>query len=294
MATHDAPMMTDRYSTQTSTSCIDETEPSIGAVATAIPPASPVNAGHAMLFFVAYVVAQVVGGIFVGLVAGLFATMNGYDLHDPTVLARVTQAITAPAAMAGVLFGGGILIGMSVHFASCSPRGSWLREIGWSWGTWTQLRVGCLSGAVLGLGYLSVVAFLLPPASDQPLGPQAQMAITPGVPRLTWILLVLAVAPPLEEFLFRGVLFTGLSRSWGVRAASVVVTALFVLVHVPETIHYPPATLAVAVVGISALVIRIRAHAIGPAVGLHFAYNLVITLGVLVLTESSLPRLMSP
>ncbi len=89
----------------------------------------------------------------------------------------------------------------------------------------------------------------------------------------------------MEEFLFRGVLFTGFSRSWGVPAASLIVTLMFALVHIPETMHYWPALAAIALTGASALALRLRTGSLGPAVALHAAYNLIIVLGLFVSTS---------
>ena len=66
----------------------------------------------------------------------------------------------------------------------------------------------------------------------------------------------LFVAPPVEEFLFRGLLFKGFSESWGLTAGGIVVSALFVLLHIPETWHYWPANFAVAALAAATLITR--------------------------------------
>jgi membrane protease YdiL (CAAX protease family) len=86
-------------------------------------------------------------------------------------------------------------------------------------------------------------------------------------------------SPPVEEFVFREMLFAGFSRSWGVWAASILVTVLFVSIHLPETVHYIPAVLVQVLFSFAALVARITTRSLLPSVVLHAAYNLgVVTI----------------
>jgi membrane protease YdiL (CAAX protease family) len=90
----------------------------------------------------------------------------------------------------------------------------------------------------------------------------------------------LVVAPPIEEFMFRGVLFAGLSRSWSVASAGTLVTLVFLASHLTEVWGYPPAVVSVAAVGTAALFARIHTKSLAPAVALHAAYNLMLTVSV--------------
>ena len=241
---------------------------------------SRLHAGSALLILAAYVGAQFAGGALAGLAGALAVAVNGYDLSDPDLLASVIQIVTAPAAVVGVLLGGIVLLSLTRYFLPSCPRGGFPEDLGWRSGSWRDLHFGLAGGALLGLGYLVLAEFLAPTRPEDLGGTLAQMASTPGLPRVYWLILVLALAPPFEEFLFRGVLLSGLRRSWGLPAASILVTVLFVAVHLPGTFHYWPAIVAIASVGILALVIRLRTQSLVPAVAVHFAYNLIITLGV--------------
>lgn len=92
--------------------------------------------------------------------------------------------------------------------------------------------------------------------------------------------LAIIVAPPLEEFLFRGVLFSGMARSLGPTIAALLVTAVFVVIHLPETIHYWPSAVAVLLLGATVRLMRIRSESLGPAITLHLAYNLVLVVTI--------------
>lgn len=52
------------------------------------------------------------------------------------------------------------------------------------------------------------------------------------------------------------------------------------LLHVTEFTAYWPAAFAITALGASALALRIRASALGPAIAAHFAYNLVMVAAI--------------
>jgi membrane protease YdiL (CAAX protease family) len=175
---------------------------------------------------------------------------------------------------------GSVVVLLTRHFARGSLGDRSADGIAWARGTMAALIFGFSVGGLLSLGYLLVTSFLLPPDPELSLGPMARMAATPGKTRLYWTVVALAVAPPLEEFLFRGVMFSGLSRTWGRAVGAVVSTALFVLLHTPETMVYWPSKVAITLLGVGALLFRMRAAALGPAVAVHFAYNFVLVMAI--------------
>lgn len=255
--------------------CLQKTEADVVALA-------GLGAGSALTIFLAYVMAQALGGGLVALVAGLSAGLSGFDLRDPIVSSALERTLMAPAAIVGMLLAGAVLLQLIRYYERPAADSALPAGLGWSGAPWPELRLACATGALVGIAYLWLVNEALPPQPGGRLGPFGQMAGTPGFSVAAWVVLVLFLAPPLEEVLFRGVLLRGLSRSWGLPAASVLVTGLFVLVHLPETGAYWPAIVAIGLVGVGALVARIRSHSLAPAIALHGAYNLVIVLGVIV------------
>ena len=79
--------------------------------------------------------------------------------------------------------------------------------------------------------------------------------------------------PVVEELLFRGFLFTGLSQSWGPSLAGVLTTVAFVVVHMPKVLEYWPALVAVSLIGWLTVLIRIRTGSLAPGIALHSSYN---------------------
>lgn len=240
------------------------------------------GAGSALIVFLAYLMAQMLGGGLVALVAGTAAALSGFDMQDPLVSYEFAKRVAGPAAIVGMLLGGVVLVQLAHHYEGPALSAGFRQGLGWTPAPFPELRLACAVGALLGITYLWFVTEMLPPQHSPRLGPLAQMASTPGFSIVYWVVLVLILAPPLEEFLFRGVLLTGLARSWGLPAASVAVTGLFVLVHLPETGAYWPAIVAIGLVGVGTLAARLLAHSLAPAIALHVAYNLVIVFGAIV------------
>ena len=240
------------------------------------------GAGSALIVFLAYVMAQALGGGLVALVAGTAAGLSGFDLHDPIVSSQFARMVAAPAAIVGMLLGGAVLVQLARYYEGPNFCAEFPRGLGWTSAPLPELRLASAVGALLGITYIWSVTQILPPEHSDRLGPLAEMASTPGLSFACWVVLVLILAPPLEEFLFRGVLLTGLTRSWGLPAASVAVTALFVVVHLPETGVYWPAIVAISLVGVGTLMARILSRSLAPAIALHAAYNLISVLGVII------------
>ncbi len=141
------------------------------------------------------------------------------------------------------------------------------------------MTIGMLLGFGLSVVYLTL-AVTFPPAPDQLKGPLHSAVMMGGWPRHIWVLLALLVAPPVEEFVFRGVLFAGFSRSWGPYVSGLIVTVVFVALHALEISGYWPALLAITTLALAALYARIKTNSLAPAIVLHASYNLLATVGV--------------
>jgi membrane protease YdiL (CAAX protease family) len=88
------------------------------------------------------------------------------------------------------------------------------------------------------------------------------------------------IAPPIEEFLFRGALYAGFEKTWGRSRSILLVTVTFVLLHLSETRSYWPALVAIAIMAMALAAVRIRSGSIGPGIMLHAYYNLGLVLMV--------------
>jgi membrane protease YdiL (CAAX protease family) len=210
-------------------------------------------------------VAQFVVGVIVGFVVGV-ASVRGAEVPD---------WIMPSAALASMVLGG-LALYLSVRFLLRGPvweRGG--RGFGLVRTALPHTAVAALGGAGLATLYAMVAMFVIPPESGSR-GPLAEMASSSDFGFAVVLFMALALAPFIEEFLFRGVMFHGLRQGVGPWWAAVIVTVLFVVLHVFEAAHYWPALLFVTCLGVFAVVVRIRFASLAPAVVAHFSYNAVM------------------
>ena len=80
-------------------------------------------------------------------------------------------------------------------------------------------------------------------------------------------------APIVEEVIYRGILYSAFQRTFGVVLATVFVTLLFALVHVPQ--YYPSYStiLLLTVLSLTLTLVRVRTGNLLPCVLLHTLFN---------------------
>ncbi len=195
------------------------------------------------------------------LIFGQSLGMEAEHLKPPMLVAVLTISAVA-AAIVSVK-----MVPNCLHDGS--PTGA-----AWKLGGWFRILQGLGIGVIISSCWVLVATTILPPETvDQGPNSLTKMALTPGVSRQMWALAALLVAPIGEELLFRGVLYGGLRHSFGRLWAAVLTTIVFVLMHITDIAHYPPAASAITVMALAALWCRLRSHAVGPAVALHLGYN---------------------
>jgi membrane protease YdiL (CAAX protease family) len=235
---------------------------------------SPLGALRAFLILLAFFAAQLAAAIVVGLAGGIwFAVMRGDA--GPAVMAEAQRAVLMPAALVGTIVGGLVALGLTWLTLRGTGDEGW-RAIGWSGASRRDVLLAGLAGLGFGAFYVFGLAPLFPPTPGYRWGPVAQAVSAGGWPRHAWVALALVVAPPVEEFIFRGVLFAGFARSWSAASAGTLVTLIFLAGHLTEAWGYAPALLAIVTVGAAALFARILTNSLVPAVALHAAYNFVL------------------
>jgi membrane protease YdiL (CAAX protease family) len=236
-------------------------------------------AGRALFIFIIFYVGQVVVGFTMGVLAGVYyaATRGSTDL---TVLAEMQRTIAVPASLVGTVLAGLVVLRMTRRSLPGPMKSGALSPIGWSGASARHLASGLVLGFGLSLAYLFVLVPSFPPAPDQAWGPLVRAAQAGGWSRHGWAFLALFAAPPVEELVFRGVLFSGFSRSWGSGLSGTLVTVIFVAAHFTEVFAYWPALVSLGLVGVTTLLIRISTKSLAPAIFVHASYNLVLVLSV--------------
>lgn len=225
------------------------------------------NARRALFILLAFVGAQLVGDIIVTLIVR--GTSQPRDVERATIL---------PAAILGTLLGIVVVARMNRRSFSDRPWREALRAVGVTPAPRRDLAGSAALGAVLSVVYVLILTRMAPPDPERTWGPVVQAVSAGGWQRLLWVVLAVAIAPPVEEFVFRGVLFQGLANSWGRARSAIIVTTIFALFHVPETGSYWPALLAITLMAVLVMAVRLRFGSLGPAVAMHMAYNAVLAI----------------
>jgi membrane protease YdiL (CAAX protease family) len=138
-----------------------------------------------------------------------------------------------------------------------------------SWGYFVAVIL-----AVLIIAAVVVIVHLIPPnmAAIKNM-PSAKLFGPPGWPTLVLAVLAVIIAPPVEEYVFRGGVFAALATRFSPLWAGIITTAVFVAVHAPEKIYYPAGFIDVGLMAAAAAWLRVRFGSIRPGILLHLLYN---------------------
>lgn len=146
-----------------------------------------------------------------------------------------------------------------------------LASLGWGWSG----RLGFWGSVGLGVAlFAAATALVKLLGAEKPT--QLEQLINSSIgARYMIATLAVLTAPFVEEFIYRGVLYSALQRTIGVRGAVIFVLALFTLIHVPQ---YWPNIGVIAAVGVLSIVLTVvRAHSgrLLPCVVIHLVFNLI-------------------
>jgi CAAX protease family protein len=147
-----------------------------------------------------------------------------------------------------------------------------LASLGWGW---SRGRLGFWGSVGLGVA-LFVIATALAKLLGAEKPTQLEQLINSSL-AARYMIAALAVftAPFIEEFIYRGVLYSALQRSIGVNGAVIFVLALFTLIHVPQ---YWPNFGVIAAVGLLSIVltvVRAQSGRLLPCIVIHLVFNLI-------------------
>lgn len=240
------------------------------------PQAAAWGPAPAFAVFGVYLVTQFASAIMVGVIVGIFMGFSAASRHEPLSPVAIEKAIFIPIIVVSLLVSSGAAFAFSLirgrsRLRDGAPTGFGLVEV--------RIRVtvmAVLAGVALGCLFAFVAPLVVNPPIKETMGPLAQMATGPDIGRYVWLCIALVVAPLAEEYLFRGVLASGLRVRLGPVATIFIVTILFTLMHVTEALSYWPAFLSIAALGVLAGVARECFGSLVPAVAAHFGYNAAI------------------
>lgn len=257
------------------------TEPStdFSAIDSAAPETAPEpkpripRAGTAFVAFTTFFIAQVVVSIFVGIAAGIIAVAAlGLTPEDEGFLEFVMQTTLYSVVPISILAGYAVLL-VTRWLARDAITDGEVTGVGWV----KSSPMRCLAGAALGATIYLVTIFmvrgLFPNLQPESGGPIEAMAKQGGIMLLLLVIGVVVFAPLVEEFLFRGVMLAGFTRSFGLPVAVFFCTSLFVMVHLDAIMRYTPGVIPLTGLALGAVFVRIKFKSVWPAIAAHFGYN---------------------
>lgn len=144
------------------------------------------------------------------------------------------------------------------------------------WAKTPDLSVSLLTvagGVAVGVAASLVLPLVVPIAEGFEPGVLAKMSSNEGWPRIMFAVIAIALAPPIEEFVFRGVLLEGVLRSSGRMAAVGVTAVVFTAVHLPDMWGYWPGVITISLGAVALAELRLRTGSLlTPMIG-HASYN---------------------
>ncbi len=181
------------------------------------------------------------------------------------VIFQVSKSGAAPTTMLWVAFS----IAGAVTFAA-------MRIVYWRAGTAGVPRMlgdglpqallwgvgGGVAASLAGIAYMEIIAiFDLFPRATRVADRSTLIALAA---------LAVAAAPVFEEFIFRGLIFAGLRRSFGLWAATLASAAIFAIVHPPVSV------IPVFVLGVCAALVYERTRMLAAPMLVHAVYNAAV------------------
>lgn len=246
------------------------------------------NAQWAVLLLVTYVSCQAFGAV-LGLkvlrllsdgnvVQGILLSLQSHEERKLTSLAFVL--------LFAVLFSGLVILVLALTFFWGRLRLRESSDAAWVRGSKRDLRNGFLAGLLLAPLGLTTAAFFQIFLKPEQFGPVTSLTLSPGAHQLFITILGIFIAPFVEELLFRGLIFGGLTYSFGFWWSAILTTAVFTVMHLSEIIHFWPNAITISLLGAALLALRVRTKSIGPCIVAHFAYNSSLLAYVSVVTNA--------
>ena len=235
------------------------------------------DARRAAKLFFAYLIGQLGGFIAAALcVVAYYAATVGF--RAPGATRETLQMATVLGGIFGILIGGRVVRWRLVRGLDAAERERILAECGWVAKAHSTYALAAIAGLALAAVYLGL-AMWFPESAGNP-GVLGQVADSGGTGALLWAFLAVGIAPPVEEFVFRGVLYSGLAKAWPPIIAGAVTTAVFLVMHLAEAWGNWTALLAITTMGVVALLVRVRTGSFVPGIFLHAAYNALVAVAV--------------
>ncbi|MBI4854855.1 MAG: CPBP family intramembrane metalloprotease [Acidobacteria bacterium] len=180
-----------------------------------------------------------------------------------------------------------VTVAICYRFITKTSKGKFLPALGWHW----PEKFGLLK--TIGLTFLTffcfaIIASLLPNKENQ----MQKLIESSMAARFSIGFVAIVGAPFVEEIIYRGILFSGLCRDFGHKAAIFGVSFLFLLVHIPQYWGAWGGILGLAFLSTVLTLVRAYSGSLLPCFVMHLIFNsvqvsLIIAQGIGILPKES-------
>lgn len=236
-------------------------------------PARVPRAGTALMVLLAFFGTQLAAFFLVGLIAGVYAGLTGVDANDPVAIRKAIEPFILYSMLPVFLLSGLPVMSITRSRAADVIHDGSPTGVGWRASTTAALLGSLFVGALFAFACLFLYGTVFKEMKPDGGSPIAQMANTGALARILLGIMIVLVAPLIEEVVFRGVMLAGFARSFGLPVAIVLCSALFVAAHMPELIRYPPGTIGIGGLALLAMWLRLQTKSVFPAMAVHAGYN---------------------
>ncbi len=224
-------------------------------------------------FFLTYVASMAVGSsIGAAVYSGIYAAGNSsniaYSSADVRVMSEVFERI------AGAIVGGVVILTLIVISIRKMPQSVSFSKFGFVHSTLWKCLVAFVAGLSLNLFYILVLRELFPFNGERhPVSLEGVNDVSESF-RIMAAFGMIVLAPLNEEILFRGVLYSGFTKTFGRFLAAVLVTCLFALIHFSVIgsgywLDIPVLFLISSLL----ILVRVLSGSLYPAMSLHAGFN---------------------
>ena len=241
-----------------------------------LPPPNPDNPawgiGGALLIWLATILLQAIIPALILIPYGLSRlNLNSPNFAREFVQLAATDRTAVFLQIFSILPTHLLMFALVWAFVTRFGRRPFLASLGWGWSG--RLRLWRSVG--LGVALFATATTLAKLLGAEKSTTLEQLINSSLAARYMIAALAVFTAPFVEEFVYRGVLYSALQRTIGVKGAVIFVLALFTLIHVPQ---YWPNIGVIAAVGLLSIVLTVvRAYSgrLLPCIVIHLVFNLI-------------------
>ena len=238
--------------------------------------AKPLGAWHAFIIIICFWVSQKLTLYIILVLGGIITELSGTS-SSPETLEIEFQRINYLAHCVSYMIAALTVVTITKRFVGGDTFGSFPEGIGWALGTRFQLFLASITGGLLAIG-ITLLSIAFPSENLIGVGGNFDPMVNDGGGfRIMWAIMVIAFFPIFEEFLYRGVLFFLIEKSWGRQMAGITASILFFLQHFFKIINSFPVFVAIILLSILTLAFRLKTQSLGPSIALHMTYNILIS-----------------